>query len=83
MMLQKKSLSGVALSLAFLSGCATGAPKIVSANATEITYRVKSDNQDAARDAAIEYCSTLNRQAKLRSVTPGSNNRSIIRFSCE
>lgn len=72
--------AGMAFILA--SGCTTANPRIVSANDLGVTYRVKTDNQDAAREAAADHCRKWNRDAQLRSVTAAEGDRSIVRFAC-
>ncbi|MEQ5787340.1 hypothetical protein J3454_05485 [Erythrobacter sp. NFXS35] len=77
-----KSIVFASSAILLASGCMTANPRIISADDRGITYRVKSDNQSAARDNADDYCQKWNRNAELRSVTGAGNDRSILTFAC-
>lgn len=81
-MFHMKNFLFAGLAILLVSGCATANPRIIAASDQGITYRVKADNQEAARKAAEEYCGKRNRDAQLRSVTAAAGDRSIISFAC-
>ncbi|MFN3516970.1 MAG: hypothetical protein ACK4YM_07395 [Novosphingobium sp.] len=65
-----------------LAGCmGSYTPKVVSANATGVTYSVKADKIEAAERAATEYCATRGGTAKLDRVTPVGKQRKVS-FYC-
>jgi len=77
------STSLTATALLILGGCSgTPSPRVVSADALGITYRVAPDRQSEAEEAARDYCEGRGRSAQLRSVTPAENDRSRMSFAC-
>ncbi|WP_126174267.1 hypothetical protein [Altericroceibacterium xinjiangense] len=73
------------IAVLLIGGCSAfgeNAPRIVSADALGITYRVAPDNQSTAVNAAKEYCQSRSRSAQLRSVTPSGDNKSTMSFAC-
>ncbi|WP_172800965.1 hypothetical protein [Erythrobacter sp. HL-111] len=55
---------------------------MLSADDYSIALRVKDENQRAARDEARDYCGERNREARLRSVTPTGDDRTVLTFGC-
>ncbi|QIQ86237.1 hypothetical protein [Erythrobacter sp.] len=55
---------------------------MLSADDYSIALRVKDQNQSAARKEARDYCGDRNRDARLRTVTPTGDNRTVLTFGC-
>jgi hypothetical protein len=77
-----RSVIAASLTLPLLAGCMTASPRVLSADDYSIALRVDSNNQRAARSEANDYCSDRNRDARLRSVTPTGDDKSVLTFGC-
>lgn len=77
-----RTLIAASLALPLIAGCTTANPRVLSADDYSIALRVKDDNQNAARKEARDYCDDRNRDARLRSVTPTGENRTVLTFGC-
>lgn len=77
-----RTFIAASLALPLIAGCTTASPRVLSANDYSIALRVKDDNQSAARKEASNYCDDRNRDARLRSVTPTGDNRTVLTFGC-
>lgn len=67
-----------------ISGCATfqSNPVVSQADSESVTYRIKGDQLDEARDAAERHCATFDRSAFQESVSRGSGDSRIVRYLC-
>jgi hypothetical protein len=67
-----------------LGACTTTGPTVVSAGATQVTYRIAPDRLEETRAAAQKYCADQGRRmAQLDSVTPTGDGQSVVAFTCQ
>lgn len=67
-----------------ISGCATfqSDPIASQANSEGVTYRIKGNQLEEAKDAAEKHCGTFNRSAFQKSISRGSGDSRIVNYSC-
>lgn len=71
-----------AVASVLLVACTTTGPTVVSASATNVTYRIAPDRLAETRVAADKYCADQGRRAQLDRVTPTGDGKSVAAFSC-
>ncbi|MEE4337181.1 hypothetical protein [Erythrobacter sp.] len=67
-----------------ISACATfqSNPIVSQANSESVTYRIKGNQLDEAREAAEKHCGTFDRRAFQESISRGSGDSRIVKYLC-